>query len=79
MDENPDAEIKFETFDYDSYIQTLQTALPAGNEADVLQMFGSWVCSATLSSNLSTVPDKTMSLVFGREELLRGSVGWLQV
>ena len=45
MAENPDATIKLETFDYDSYIQTLQTSLPAGNEADVLQMFGSWTCS----------------------------------
>ena len=29
MVENPNVEIVFETFDYDSYIQTLQTAIPA--------------------------------------------------
>src|SRR5215203_6416453 len=60
MDENPDATIKFETFDYDTYIQTLQTTLPAGNEADVLQMFCSWLCS--YSSSLSTGPDDVMSM-----------------
>ena len=41
MGMHPDVEIVFETFDYDTYIQTLQTALPAKTEADILQMFGS--------------------------------------
>jgi multiple sugar transport system substrate-binding protein len=45
MAENPDVSISLETFEYDTYIQTLQTSLPAGTEADVLQMFGSWTCS----------------------------------
>jgi multiple sugar transport system substrate-binding protein len=51
---NPNATIEFETFDYDTYVQTLQTSLPAGTEADVLQMFGTWTCG--YASNLSTVP-----------------------
>ena len=55
IEANPDAEIEFETFDYDTYIQTLQTALPAGTEADILQMFGDWTCG--YSSNLATVPE----------------------
>lgn len=55
MEGHPDVEIEFETFDYDTYIQTLQTSLPAGNEADVLQMFGTWTCG--YSSNLATVPE----------------------
>jgi multiple sugar transport system substrate-binding protein len=71
--EHPDATIEFETFDYDSYIQTLQTALPAGNEADVLQMFGSWVCS--YASNLSTVPDKTMSMANAEKNYFAGPLG----
>ena len=40
--ENPNVEITLETFEYDLYIQTLQTAMPAGEEADILQMFGTW-------------------------------------
>lgn len=54
MAANPDATIEFETFDYDTYVQTLQTSLPAGTEADVLQMFGTWTCG--YSSNLAPVP-----------------------
>jgi len=60
MAENPDVTIEFETFDYDTYIQTLQTALPAGTEADILQMFGTWTCS--YSDNLMPVPDGVMGL-----------------
>ncbi len=60
MAENPGVTIEFETFDYDTYIQTLQTALPAGTEADILQMFGDWVCS--YSTNLSTVPSAISSV-----------------
>ncbi len=39
---HPGVEITLETFDYDTYIQTLQTAMPAGEEADILQLFGTW-------------------------------------
>jgi len=62
MAEHPDVEIQFETFDYDTYIQTLQTALPAGTEADILQMFGSWVCSYAEGGNLAPVPEAVTSL-----------------
>ena len=62
MAENPDVAISFETFDYDTYIQTLQTALPAGTEADILQMFGSWVCSYAEGGNLAAVPEEVISL-----------------
>ncbi len=71
MAAHPNVEIKFETFDYDTYIQTLQTALPAGTEADVLQMFGSWVCSYAEGNNLAEVPadmltvDKAKEMFFG--------------
>lgn len=60
MAENPNVTIEFETFDYDTYIQTLQTAMPAGTEADVLQMFGTWTCSYV--DNLAAVPDDVLSL-----------------
>lgn len=54
MAANPDVKIVFEDFDYDTYIQTLQTAFPSGTEADVMSMFGTWVNS--YSSRLSEVP-----------------------
>ena len=76
MEQNPGTNITFEHFDYDSYIQTLQTALPAGNEADVLQMFGSWTCS--YSSNLATVPDSVMSMSGAEDQFFRGPLGGYQ-
>ncbi len=71
--ENPGTEINFETFDYDSYIQTLQTSLPAGNEADVLQMFGSWTCS--YADNLSTVPEKVATMGDAEDAFFPGPLG----
>lgn len=43
--ENPNVSIEMETFEYDLYIQTLQTSMPAGDEADIIELFGSWTCS----------------------------------
>jgi multiple sugar transport system substrate-binding protein len=58
--EHPEVTIEFESFDYDSYISTLQTALPAGSQADILQMFGTWTCS--YADFLAPVPDDVMTL-----------------
>jgi len=38
MQENPNVEIKFETFPWDVFIQTIQTSLPSGNVADIIEM-----------------------------------------
>lgn len=73
MAENPDVTIDFETFEYDTYIQTLQTSLPAGTEADVLQMFGSWTCS--YSSNLATVPNDVATVDDAQAEFFKGPLG----
>jgi multiple sugar transport system substrate-binding protein len=62
MADNPNVTINFETFDYDTYIQTLQTALPAGTQADILQMFGSWVCSYVEGGNLAEVPSSVLTM-----------------
>ncbi|HEY44686.1 MAG TPA: extracellular solute-binding protein [Anaerolineae bacterium] len=67
MAEHPNVTITFETFDYDTYIQTLQTALPAGTEADILQMFGSWVCSYVEGDNLAAVPSDVLSMDKARD------------
>jgi multiple sugar transport system substrate-binding protein len=53
--EHPNVTIEMETFEYGLYIQTLQTAMPAGDEADILALFGSWVCS--YSDRLAPMPD----------------------
>jgi multiple sugar transport system substrate-binding protein len=57
---HPNVTIDLETFAYDDYIQTLQTALPAGNGADILHMFGTWTC--TYSDFLAPVPGDVESL-----------------
>jgi multiple sugar transport system substrate-binding protein len=72
---HPNIEIVFETFDYDTYIQTLQTALPAKTEADVLQMFGSWVCSYAEGGNLAELPASVISLDDANSKLLGAPIG----
>ena len=75
MQAHPEVEITFETFDYDTYIQTLQTAIPAGTEADILQMFGSWVCSYAEGGNLAEVPAEVLSVDQAREQYFDPSIG----
>jgi multiple sugar transport system substrate-binding protein len=73
MSENPNVTFQFETFDYDSYVQTLQTALPAGTEADILQMFGTWTCS--YAGNLAPVPDDVATLAEAQEAFFAAPIG----
>ena len=75
MTEHPDVEIVFETFDYDSYIQTLQTALPAKTEADILQMFGSWVCSYADGGSLAAVPESILTQADADAKLFSAPMG----
>ena len=72
---HPEVEIVFETFDYDTYIQTLQTALPAKTEADILQMFGSWVCSYAEGGNLAEMPASVISMEDAKAKLLSAPIG----
>jgi multiple sugar transport system substrate-binding protein len=64
--ENPNVTVKLETFDYDTFIQTLQTSMPAGTEADVMQMFGSWVCP--YADRLAEMPQSIMSYPEAQEK-----------
>jgi multiple sugar transport system substrate-binding protein len=61
MEQNPNIEVKYETFEYDLFIQTLQTSMPAGTEADVIEMFGTWVCSYANGGRLLQLPDVLMT------------------
>ena len=56
---NPNVTVKLETFEYGVFIQTLQTSMPAGTEADVMEMFGSWVCG--YSDRLAEMPESVLS------------------
>ena len=70
---HPDVTIELETFAYDDYIQTLQTALPAGKGADILHMFGTWTC--TYSDFLAPVPSDVESLADAQKVFYPGPLG----
>lgn len=59
--EHPNVTVKLESFEYDLFIQTLQTAMPAGTEADVIEMFGTWVCAYADGGRLAEMPADAMS------------------
>jgi multiple sugar transport system substrate-binding protein len=67
MQQNPNITVKYETFEYDNYIQTLQTSMSAGNEADVLEIFGTWVCSYAEGGRLLEVPSNIMTYAQAQE------------
>ena len=67
MKENPNIIVKYETFPYDQFIQTLQTSMPAGTEADVIEMFGSWVCNYATGGRLQETPSEVMSYTKAQE------------
>jgi len=57
---HPNVDIQLENFDYELYLQTLQTAMPAGEEADILQLFGTW--TAQYYERLAPVPEDVMTV-----------------
>ncbi len=75
MAAHPNVTITLEVFDYDTYIQTLQTSIPAKTEADVMQLFGSWVCSYADGGNLAEVPADVITLDKAQEEIFAAPLG----
>jgi len=67
QESKPDIEIKYENFPYDQFIQTIQTSMAAKNEADVIQMFGSWVQSYAKGGTLAVVPDTVLGVSQARD------------
>lgn len=61
MEQNPDIEVVYEQFEYAQFLQNLQTSMQAGTEADVIEMFGSWVCSYAAGGRLAEMPSESMS------------------
>ncbi len=62
MQENPNVEVKFETFPWDVFIQTIQTSLPAGQVADVIEMPGGMGLRYAKGGQLLEVPADIMTL-----------------
>jgi len=71
--DHPNVTIELETFAYDDYIQTLQTALPAGTDVDIIHMFGTWACSYT--DFLAPVPEDVSTLSDAQERFFAGPLG----
>ncbi|MCJ7519931.1 MAG: extracellular solute-binding protein [Anaerolineaceae bacterium] len=72
---HPDVEIIIESFDYDTFIQTLQTSLPAKTEADILTLFGSWVCSYSEGGYLASVPESVITVPEAEEKYFNSAIG----
>jgi multiple sugar transport system substrate-binding protein len=70
---NPNIDITLETFEYDTYIQTLATSMPAGEEADILQLFGTW--TSEYAERLDPVPDNIMSVSQAKELYYAAPIG----
>lgn len=60
MELNPNIEVTYEQFEYEQFLQNLQTSMQAGTEADVIEMFGSWVCSYAAGGRLAEMPSEIM-------------------
>jgi multiple sugar transport system substrate-binding protein len=70
---HPEVDIQLEHFDYELYLQTLQTAMPAGEEADILQLFGTW--TSQYYERLAPVPAEVMTVEQAQETFYSAPVG----
>ncbi len=71
--EHPDVDIQLENFDYELYLQTLQTAMPAGEEADILQLFGTW--TSQYYERLAPVPADVMTIDEAQQTFYAAPIG----
>ncbi len=75
MKENPNVTIKYETFPWDVFIQTIQTSLPAGNTADVILIPGGYTCHYASGGQLLEVPADVMTLDKAKEVFYAAPLG----
>ncbi len=73
--ENPGVEVKLETFPWDVFIQTIQTSIPAGNTADIIQIPGGYTCRYALGGQLLEVPADVMTLEQAQEAFFAAPLG----
>jgi multiple sugar transport system substrate-binding protein len=71
--EHPNVDIQLENFDYELYLQTLQTAMPAGEEADILQLFGTW--TSQYYERLAPVPANVMTIDQAKQTFYAAPIG----
>lgn len=71
--ERPNVDIQIEHFDYELYIQTLQTAMPARQEADILQLFGTW--TSQYYERLAPVPPEVMTVEAAQKIFYAAPIG----
>jgi multiple sugar transport system substrate-binding protein len=67
IEQNPNFEIKYENFPYADFITNIQTSMAAKSEADVMEMFGSWVQSYAKGGTLATVDESVVTLAKAQE------------
>lgn len=75
MKQNPNVTIKYETFPWDVFIQTIQTSLPAGNTADVILIPGGYTCRYASGGQLLEVPADVMTLDKAKEVFFAAPLG----
>ena len=73
--QNPNVTIKYETFPWDVFIQTIQTSLPAGNTADVILIPGGYTCRYASGGQLLEVPADVMTLDAAKEMFYAAPLG----
>lgn len=73
--ENPNVTIKYETFPWDVFIQTIQTSLPAGNTADVILIPGGYTCRYAAGGQLLEVPADVLTLDAAKEMFYAAPLG----
>ena len=61
-EQNSKIVVKHENFAYDVLLSTIQTSMAAKNEADIIEMFGSWVQSYAKGNTIAPVPEGVMTL-----------------
>ena len=71
----PNVTIKYETFPWDVFIQTIQTSLPAGNTADVILIPGGYTCRYATGGQLLEVPANVMTPAQADEAFFAAPVG----
>jgi len=75
MAQNPNVTIKYETFPWDVFIQTIQTSLPAGNTADVILIPGGYTCRYASGGQLLEVPADVMTVEQASEVFFPAPLG----
>ncbi len=70
---HPNVDIQLENFDYELYLQTLQTAMPAGEEADIVQLFGTW--TSQYYERLAPMPENLMTIDQAKQTFYAAPIG----